>query len=363
MSSLEPPASRDCFHVAIICALPLEADAVALLFDQFWDEDGDPYGHLDSDTNSYITGRIGSHDVVLAVLPGMGTTDAAVATASLRSSYPRLKLALLVGICGGVPKIDGYDAFLGDVVVSRSIVRYDYGRQYPGHFVAKDSVEDSLGRPNTEIRGLLAVFQTELVRERLQEKAMVYLKQLQTTAIKKRRRTKYQNPGSAEDRLYSPNDAHRHQSSCERCLGGTLDFCEVAAKASCRKLGCDENKSKTRMDRIQEDDYRTQIYIGRVGSGNAVMKSGLDRDRVAAQHGLIGFEMEGAGAWDQVPCIVVKGVCDYADSHKDKQWQAFAAATAASVAKAMLERYPAGDRVPVAPKCKKCFNPSSIKRF
>ncbi len=49
--------------------------------------------------------------------------------------------------------------------------------------------------------------------------------------------------------------------------------------------------------------------------------------------------MEGAGVWDKLPCIVIKGICDYADSHKSKVWQRFAAAIAAAVAKAILERY------------------------
>ncbi|WYZ45759.1 hypothetical protein EsH8_VIII_001075 [Colletotrichum jinshuiense] len=44
--------------------------------------------------------------------------------------------------------------------------------------------------------------------------------------------------------------------------------------------------------------------------------------------------MEGAGVWDEAPCIVVKGICDYADNHKKKTWQVYAAATAASVLKA-----------------------------
>lgn len=69
------------------------------------------------------------------------------------------------------------------------------------------------------------------------------------------------------------------------------------------------------------------------------MKSGEDRDRISAEHGVIAFEMEGAGAWDEVPCIVVKGICDYSDSHKNKAWQDYAAATAAAVGRALLERY------------------------
>lgn len=77
MAPPRPPSDRTCFHVAIICALSLEADATALLFDQCWDTDRDTYGRTDGDTNSYITGHMCGHDVVLAVLPGIGTTDAA----------------------------------------------------------------------------------------------------------------------------------------------------------------------------------------------------------------------------------------------------------------------------------------------
>ncbi|TEA18648.1 hypothetical protein C8034_v010408 [Colletotrichum sidae] len=69
------------------------------------------------------------------------------------------------------------------------------------------------------------------------------------------------------------------------------------------------------------------------------MKSGEDRDRIAAQNGIIAFEMEGAGIWEEIPCIIVKGVCDYADSHKNKSWQDFVALMAASTTKTLLERY------------------------
>jgi len=40
--------------------------------------------------------------------------------------------------------------------------------------------------------------------------------------------------------------------------------------------------------------------------------------------------------------LVIKGVCDYADSHKDKRWQGYAAATAAAAAKAFLENWSTG---------------------
>ena len=48
------------------------------------------------------------------------------------------------------------------------------------------------------------------------------------------------------------------------------------------------------------------------------------------------FEMEAAGLMLDFPCLVVRGICDYADSHKNKIWQKYAAATAAAFAKELL---------------------------
>jgi nucleoside phosphorylase len=67
------------------------------------------------------------------------------------------------------------------------------------------------------------------------------------------------------------------------------------------------------------------------------MKSGEHRDRLVQSEGVVGFEMEGAGVWDNISCIIIKGVCDYADSHKNKAWQAYAAVTGAAAAKSFLE--------------------------
>ncbi|WKT50811.1 Nucleoside phosphorylase superfamily [Fusarium oxysporum f. sp. vasinfectum] len=63
------------------------------------------------------------------------------------------------------------------------------------------------------------------------------------------------------------------------------------------------------------------------------MKSGEDCDHIARKFGVIAFEMESAGVWDNLPCLVVKGACDYADSHKAKATQNYAAATAAAYTK------------------------------
>ncbi|GKU04332.1 transcription factor [Fusarium langsethiae] len=346
MASQGPPADRKSFRIAIICAVSHEASAVSLLFDHFWDKECGPYGRADGDTNHYITGRIGEHNIVLAVLPSRGTNSAAAATASLRSSYTGLKLALLVGICGGVPRVGNFDVYLGDVVVSKAVIQYDYGRQYPGHFAVKNTVEDSLGRANKDIRSLLAAFEIEPVREWLQDDASKYLKDLQEAAKKKRCQANYQYPGTKEDKLYSATYAHRHRRWCSVCADDPDAFCELASKASCAETGCDSAHLTVR-ERLKEvipgGDFRPEVLIGRIGSGNKVIKSGGDRDQIAAQHNLIAFEMEGAGVWDEVPCIIVKGICNYADSHKNKAWQDFAAATAAAVAKAILGQYAVHD--------------------
>jgi hypothetical protein len=74
------------------------------------------------------------------------------------------------------------------------------------------------------------------------------------------------------------------------------------------------------------------------------MRSAAERDRVSAElGGVLCFEMEAAGLMDSFPCLVIRGICDYADSHKNKGWQNYAAATAAAYAKGLLSRIPAVD--------------------
>jgi nucleoside phosphorylase len=74
------------------------------------------------------------------------------------------------------------------------------------------------------------------------------------------------------------------------------------------------------------------------------MKSARDRDMITEKESVIAFEMEGAGVWEYLPCIIVKGVCDYADSHKNKIWQGYAAAAAAACTEAILKKWPKADR-------------------
>ena len=86
------------------------------------------------------------------------------------------------------------------------------------------------------------------------------------------------------------------------------------------------------------------IHFGRIASGDLVIKSSFHRDEVASREEVIAFEMEGAGVWDNFPTIVIKAVCDYADSHKNKRWQGYAAAAAAACTKALLKEWRIADK-------------------
>ncbi|KAF5015001.1 hypothetical protein F66182_13822, partial [Fusarium sp. NRRL 66182] len=165
------PKSRNDFSIAIICALPLEADAVDGLFDETYDRLGQHYSKHPGDPNAYLNGSIGKHNVVLCYLPGIGKRSAACVASSLQVSYTNIELVLVVGICGGVPSSpSGQGIFLGDVIISDSVVQYDFGRQYPSGFQRKSGVKDTLGRPNREIRSLLNALKAEKSRNEFQSR-------------------------------------------------------------------------------------------------------------------------------------------------------------------------------------------------
>ncbi|KAK2054946.1 purine and uridine phosphorylase [Colletotrichum caudatum] len=332
-----PPPRRDDFRIAIICALPLEYDAVTFAVDEFWPENTSSPGNH----STYKTGRIGCHNVVLLLLPDMGKVSAASAAASLRSIYTGIELAVLTGICGGVPSPGtNNEVVLGDVIISKSIVQYDLGRQYPGEFASKDTVEDRLGRPNKEIRHLISTFETRQGRRDLRRRAAEILAEIQQKAAEDGEETLYRQPPSGEDLLFEPGYLHRHRDQQLNCGCSESGACSAARNASCERLQCDGRRLVPRKRLTAEHQtHDLRVFIGRIGSGDTVMKSGADRDRIAAEHGLVAFEMEGAGVWDEIPCVVVKAVCDYADSHKSKSWQNYAAATAASTTKVLLEHY------------------------
>jgi nucleoside phosphorylase len=245
----------------------------------------------------------------------MGKASAAAAAAHCRSSFPNIKLALVVGVCGAVPYGSyGEEIVLGDVLVSEGVVQRDLGRQLPDGFVPKREVLDSLHRPNSEIRGFVMKLKGINGRNALQNNMARYLEALQAQP-----ELAAQYPRAALDRLFEAAYAHAGTGSCEEC-------------------GC--NGPLVPRARVKQGGALPVVHFGLIASTDTVMKSGRDRDAIAEKDKVIGFEMESAGVWDSFPCVVIKGACDYADSHKAEAWQRYAAATAAACMKAFLKRWP-----------------------
>jgi hypothetical protein len=123
---------------------------------------------------------------------------------------------------------------------------------------------------------------------------------------------------AGQDVLFEASYHHEGEATCERC----------------------SEDRKTRRTARKTDEEVT-IHYGTIASGNQVIKDAPTRDRLSKElGGVLCFEMEAAGLMNDFPCLVVRGICDYADSHKNKAWQPYAAATAAACAKSILSLVP-----------------------
>lgn len=341
------PGHRSDFRIAIICALTLESDAVQDVFDKRWDEVN--HGKTSEDPNQYTTGVIGRHNVVLVHMPGMGKSNGASVAANCRTSFPNLRLVLVVGICGGVPfPRGGAEIVLGDIVVSDGLIQYDFGRQFSDRFVRK---QDTIPGPYSEILSFLAKMKGRWSMNKLRERTAIHLEHLRD-ATELGAIADY--PGAWRDKLYEPTYRHKHQAAltceiCNSCQTKNDPVCEDALTLDCERLQCDDSHLLSRQRlAILTDENKNQktkaepwIHFGLYASGDKVMKSGEEREIIAKEEGVIAFEMEGAGVWENFPgrCLIVKAVCDYADSHKNKRWQTYAAASAAACTKALLETW------------------------
>ncbi|GAB7366325.1 hypothetical protein MBLNU230_g8125t1 [Neophaeotheca triangularis] len=318
------PATRDGFEIGILCALKLESDAVEALMQDNERE----YGKASRDRNAYRTGLLGSKPVVLAYPQGMGARYAGSVAGDMRFSFPNIKLFLVVGVAGGAHRTPGGTAIhLGDVLISTAVIASDFGRQYSDGLHRKKEIDNALA---PEIRQFLRKMEGVMGSNKLTAKTIEDM--VGRIAM----------PDVDSDRLFSANHRHKHHAltqcstgRCGECHGWDDPVCDEARRLDCEMLGCavDHRQRRRPARRL------TEIHFGRIASANNVLKSERDRDRLMADEGVIGFEMEGAGTWDHMPTVIVKSVCDYADSHKNKLWQNFSAATAASCAKALLQEW------------------------
>lgn len=312
-----PTPEREEFQVGWICALPIEAAAAREMLDE-------NFGILEeqdlTDTNSYTLGRIGKHYVVIACLPDgqYGTTSATtVANNMLRTFSRSLRVGLMVGIAGGIPS-DDHDIRLGDIVVSRpegsfgGVFQHDMGKITEG---GKFHRTGSLNSPPKSLLTAMSNMRAATLTDEPE-----YLEYL-TSAIGRNRKTQklFGLPDLRTDRLFKVGNEHPPTAkTCDDCL---VEW-EVV--------------------REEREEDGPQTHYGIIASGNSVLKHGATRDQLGQETGALCFEMEAAGLMQDFPCIVIRGICDYSDSHKNKQWQGYAALAASSFAKEFLKYVPRG---------------------
>lgn len=301
------PLSHDDYTVGWICALPLEMAAAKLMLDAIH-----PSLPLPStDQNTYILGNIGEHNIVIACLPSgaYGTISAATVAMQLLFSFHSIRFGLMVGIGGGVPSSHA-DIRLGDVVVSQpadtsgGVIQYDLGRALSGGQFQRTGM---LNRPPKILLTALATLQAHHLTE--DSRILEFISNIQVKTP--RRAANFARP-SQEDCLYQADYEHGASNTC---------------------INCDQSKLILRPSRGHEEPV---IHYGLITSANQVVKDSKHQDQLAQSLGVYCVEMEAAGLMADFPCLVIRGICDYADSHKNKEWQGYAAAVAAAYAKELL---------------------------
>lgn len=311
---------HDDYRVGWVCALPKEQTAAIAMLDQRHPDLPKPV----NDPNTYTLGAVGKHNIVIACLPKgkTGTNTAATVTTWMISTFQSIKFGLMVGIGGGVPPT----VRLGDVVISTpvgqfpGVVQWDIGKANQG---SKFERKGSLNNPPTSL--LTALTRLETKHEMEGSQIPDYLDELKQKWPKLVR--KYLRSNSLEDVLFKAD--YNHVNENPNC-GSIQEVENGEDEETCQH--CDRSQVVKRKAR----DMR--VHYGLIASGNQVVKDASFRDRLKRDldgHVLC-FEMEAAGLMDNFPCIVIRGICDYADSHKNKDWQEHAAAIAAAFAKELL---------------------------
>ena len=306
------------YTIGWICALPIERAAAMAMLDEQHLAPGD-FDQAATDSNSYTWGRIGEHNVVIASLAAgvYGTTSAATTAMSMVASLPHIRFGLMVGIGGGVPS-KCHDIRLGDIAVSQpgwgtfgGVIQYDLGELGQGR---KRKRSGQLNSPPEVLLKALSNLQAQHeIRD--SEVPQILKEALLRNPKLARSKPGYVHQGFENDLLFDPSHNHAGGNTCKDC-----DLAKI-------------------MPRVSRDSTDPDIHYGNIASGNSLIKDATVRDELITElgDGCICFEMEAAGLMNSFPCLVIRGISDYADSHKNYMWQRYAAATSAAYTKELLK--------------------------
>ena len=305
------------YTVGWIAALPHERAAAQAMLDQ---KHAPPQQKHANDHNIYSLGSIngpnGEHNVAIASLPfgRYGTTPAATVATQMLSSFPNIKFGLMVGIGGGIPNDDN-DIRLGDVVVSKPEGTFGGVRQYDCGKTTTHGFEER-GQLNSPPQALLNAVGALVSKHEMEESVIPSLLEAMykqyPSMSSQAKGPGYVYQGAEYDRLFE------------------ADYEHTSNKKDCDE--CDRAKVVKRRERYDQNPW---IHYGTIASGNRVIKDARTRDLMSKN--CLCFETEAAGLMNNFPCLVIRGICDYSDSHKNDQWQRYAAATAAAFAKELLQ--------------------------
>lgn len=308
------PFRLEDYKIGWITALPIEAAVAKSMLDTVHPRLSTP----EHDSNIYQFGQVrlqenseGAHNVVVAC-GGPGKATAATVANDMRRTFPWLRIGLMVGIAGGVwsPK---NDVRLGDIVVGVhpdndvGVVQYDYGKAIQDReFVKKGTMNKA---PAILVRAVRAV-QAEHLGLDLPEQ--LYISNLKADKVKRFA----ERPD--KDRLFQNTYIHKTSDSHD-CSD------------------CDMQRLRNRPDRGYPSLPR--VHYGAMASGDRVVRDALFAEEIREAYGILCFEMEAAGL-DAFPCLVIRGISDYCDTHKNDEWHNYAAAAAAAFAKELLSVIP-----------------------
>ncbi|KKA28389.1 hypothetical protein TD95_000185 [Thielaviopsis punctulata] len=320
----EPPKKRprldiearqipnDAFTVAWICPIDCELQAALRIVDETYRS---PDARSNGDNNDYTLARIGHHKVVIFCVGECGTLLAATATEKVKHTFPNIEFYMLVGIAGGAPSKE-HDIRLGDIVVSYpngqspGVIQYDLGKMESNGFVR-------IGVLKKPHKALLSVVNTLKASFDSINKASVFdLSPHQTD--QEQQHLHY--PSHLSDVLFQPQQPTD-----------------------------DTGRSSNLINRPPRESANPLIHYGTIASGDLVVKNQTFRDTIQKNDNILCFEMEAAGPMDSYQSLVIRGICDYADSVKNKDWQPYAASVATEYAKAVLARLPGSSSKPSKP--------------
>ncbi|OCT53766.1 ankyrin repeat protein [Cladophialophora carrionii] len=308
-------ASRDDYAVGWVCALPIEVAAAKAALDRVHDDL--PPDRNSDDNNNYILGSLQGHNVVVAYPNSRvcGKTSVADVATQLHASYMSVRFTLMVGIAGGVPHTKE-DIRLGDVVVGKSsagwpaVVQCDVnGERTEDRFVRGRALD----QPTPLLLTAMGKAETAAIFD--ESRMPLYISE-----IVQKGPVTFAYPGPEQDVLFEPNYHHvtveSEESGCSHC---------------------DPERIRSRQPREVQDPI---VHYGLIASSHHLTRHGATRDECAHKYGILCFETDASGLRDAAQYLVIRGICDYADSHKSELWHAYAAAAAAAYAKEVLSFIP-----------------------